>query len=292
MPLPKEIRFTVSFPVEDGFLGRECNAPECGRFFKVHKDHISSQMHCPYCGTSFPNDQLWTNDQLGYARGAVAHEVLPKIADEFRRMMRDAFKGPHWTFKSGGPTPRPPMPVPTTERAVDSELHCPDCAVRFQVDGIFGYCPGCRSENLRLYDANLEIIRREVARGATPERTLRHAYADLVSTFEIFCRKEAAATPIAPARFQNLAAARQAFLNGLGVDILAGLSATDNLALRRVFQKRHVWEHNDGVIDQRYVSEVPEDAALLGQKAPLSLDELELAAHAVRRVLEALVAVR
>lgn len=249
-------------------------------------------MHCPYCAASFSNDQLWTNDQLEYVRGVVAHKVLPDIVDEFRRMMRDTFKGPNWTFKSGGPTPRPPMPVPPTEKAVDSELRCPDCAVRFQVDGIFGYCPGCRSENLRLYDANLEIIRREVAGGAAPERTLRHAYADLVSTFEIFCRKEAATTSISPARFQNLGAARQAFLNGLGVDILAGLAATDNLALRRAFQKRHVWEHNDGVIDQRYVSEVPEDAALLGQKAPLSLDELELAAHAVRQVLETLISAR
>lgn len=99
-------------------------------------------------------------------------------------------------------------------------------------------------------------------------------------------------TPIPSARFQNLGAARQAFLNGLAVDILAGLSATDNLALRRAFQKRHVWEHNDGVVDSRYVSEVPEDAALLGEKAPLLLDELELAAHAMRQVLETLVAAR
>lgn len=292
MSLPKNLHFSVSFPVEGGFLGRECNAPACRRFFKVHKDCIASQMHCPYCGEVFPNDQLWTGDQLEYIRRTVAHEVLPDLADEVRQVIRRAFSGPGWTFKSGGPTPRPPAPQPPVERSVDSELRCPECGVRFQVDGIFGFCPGCRSENLRLYDANLDIIRREVTKSSNTDRALRHAYADLVSTFEIFCRKEASARSLPASRFQNIGAARQLFQRSIAADILSGLSATEELALRRVFQKRHVWEHNDGLVDQRYVDEVPEDAAFLGQKASLSLAELEHAAEGVRLVLEVLVKAR
>ena len=292
MSLPPKMEFTVAIPAEGGFLGRECNAPDCRRYFKVHQDSIKPTMNCPYCGQSFPNDQLWTQDQLEYIRATVDHEVTPTVADEIRKMFRRAFSGPGWTFTPGPPTKRPPAPAPPADRRVDSELRCPDCGVRFQVDGIFGYCPGCRSENLRLYDADLGIIRMEVNASPSPERALRHAYADLVSAFEIFCRKEAARRSVAATNFQNLAAARQAFLATLEVDIFTGISPHDEVALRRVFQKRHVWEHNEGRIDKRYLAEIPEDAHVLGQVASMSLEELECAGQAVLHALERLVQAR
>lgn len=292
MPLPDKLEFTLAIPTVEAFLGRECNAPTCRRFFKVHKDSLHPQMHCPYCGHVFPSDQLWTQDQIRYAGEAVAQEILPQLAQDFGDMLRRGFSGPGWTFKPGPPTPRPPVPVPPPDRGVDSELSCPRCATRFQVDGIFGFCPGCGLENLLLYDANLNIIRSEIATGQNAERALRHAYADLVSTFEIFCRKEAIRRSLPPAKFQNLVAARAAFRDGLHLDIFAHLTATQELCLRRVFNKRHVWEHNEGIVDQRYVDQVPEDAALLGLKAPLSVAELESAADALRLALEALVTSR
>jgi hypothetical protein len=61
------------------------------------------------------------------------------------------------------------------------------------------------------------------------------------------------------------------------------------LAVRRVFAKRHLYEHSGGTIDQKHVENVPEDAHLLGQKAELSLDEFRSAAQAIRRVLDAVV---
>jgi hypothetical protein len=65
------------------------------------------------------------------------------------------------------------------EREVDSELTCPECGVIFQVFGIFGFCPGCRSENQAIYAANLAIVRQEIASAPDGDRALRHAYSDL-----------------------------------------------------------------------------------------------------------------
>lgn len=289
MALPDNLFFTVEFPTREGFLSRQCNSDDCKRVFKVHKDDIRDDMHCPYCGMAFPNDQLWTGEQAAFARESALHQAQPILAAEIQKMLRQAFKGPSWTFTPGAPEPPSPTPQPPAELPTDSELKCPECAVRFQVEGIFGFCPGCRSENLRLYDANLAIIRREAAESEDPMRALRHAYADLVSTFEIFCRKEAAARGLGTGRFQNIPAARKFFTGALGVDIQAPLSPTEFLAVRRAFHKRHVFEHSDGVIDQRYVDEVPEDAALIGQRAPLAMDELSLAATGVRVMLNVLV---
>lgn len=82
MALPDKLHFRVGFPTDEGFFGRECNNPECCRYFKVHEDSIKPHMHCPYCGEEFPNDQLWTRDQLQYIERVVEHEVTPLSTSE------------------------------------------------------------------------------------------------------------------------------------------------------------------------------------------------------------------
>ncbi|MDA2934723.1 hypothetical protein MYX82_10330 [Acidobacteria bacterium AH-259-D05] len=69
------------------------------------------------------------------------------------------------------------------------------------------------------------------------------------------------------------------------MDIFEGLAEEDLLPLRRVFQKRHVHEHNQGIICNKYVREIPEDKHLLGRPAELSLEELNAAAQSLRVVL-------
>jgi uncharacterized Zn-finger protein len=292
MALPDSLSFSIDFPTREGFLSRQCAAAQCERVFKVHKDDIRQDMHCPYCGAVFPNDELWTDEQEKFIHDSALRHVKPLLEDEITKMFRRAFSGPGWTFTEGAPEPPSPAPTAPDELPTDSELKCPECGVRFQVEGIFGFCPACRSENLRLYDANLAIIRREIAASTNPTRALRHAYADLVSTFEIFCRKEAAARSLGTARFQNVPATRKFFLDSLGIDIWSPLRVDVGLAVRRGFQKRHVLEHNGGIIDQRYIAEIPEDASLIGQEVSLELSELELAADGLRRMLETIVSAR
>ena len=99
---------------------------------------------------------------------------------------------------------------------VDSALQCPECSLLLQVNGIFGFCPACKSENTLIYDANAEIILRELR---TSPRALRHAYSDLVSEFESFCSKRAPAS-IKQTNFQSLFDPRIAFQKASGINIL------------------------------------------------------------------------
>jgi len=91
------------------------------------------------------------------------------------------------------------------------------------------------------------------------------------------------------ARFQNIDHTRRLFKSKAGVDILANTTVEQIRLLKRVFEKRHVHEHNEGVISERYVQQIPEDAALLGQRAQLSIEELEAAASVLRDILGRLV---
>jgi len=288
------ISFEVSLPTDEGFVGRSCNDPDCRRYFKVNVDSLKDRMFCPYCGTQFSNDELWTTDQLEYlqkatlekAREAIFAEVDRMFGKLARRTSRNKYvKITHKPIHYRARTVLPGY----TEQQVDSELKCPECGFIFQVFGIFGYCPGCRSENLLIYDANLAIIRQEISTSSDPDRALRHAYSDIVSTFEFFCSTKAALITRETTRFQRLFDSRRFFKRVSGVDIFEELSDSDLLVLRRVFEKRHVYEHNRGIISERYARMIPEDSHLVGQEAELSLDELISAARLLRQVLDSLI---
>lgn len=288
----KTVRFTVSIPTENGYLGRECNNKECRKHFQVAQDTLAEKLYCPYCGEQFPITELHTPDQLDFAREQATEKLKGIVFGELNK----AFSGLGKRLRSGPVTfkHRPiryhakPVQQRSDEIPMDTRLSCTHCACRFQVVGIFGFCPGCRAENTRLYDADLDSIRRDVAQSGNPARALRHAYGDLVSEFQTFCSAKAQGLSLPKPSFQDLFDARRYFQNELDVDILAPLSQDRLLVLRRVFHKRHVCQHAKGIITEKYVQKVPEDRALLGRQAALSMEELDEAAKVLGEVLRTL----
>lgn len=137
--------------------------------------------------------------------------------------------------------------------------------------------------------ANWANIKRKLGTDPDKDRQLRHAYGDLVSTFEVFCDRKAKRVSQEKGNFQVLFDARKYFKDHAGIDMLANVAGADLLALRRVFQKRHVCIHAGGEITDRYVRMIPEDSHLLGTQVGLSIDELDTAATAIRIALGELV---
>lgn len=288
------IHFEVSVPTDEGFLGRECNNPGCRRYFRVDADHIQSRMYCPYCGANFSNDELHTQDQIKYLEGSAEEQALEYMHGEIDKMfskMSRQFRSNQFVSMDYKPTRYRAKRVSPDyrEHKVDSELRCPECSFLFQVFGLFGFCPGCGVENMLIYDANLTIIRREIQNSDQPTRALRHAYSDLVSTFQTFCAKKATGEDEDKPSFQELFPTRKFFKRTKGIDILEGLTDDELLTLRRVFQKRHACQHCEGKVTDQYVKKVPEDAKLIGTEVALSLDEFEKGARTLRHIVDRLV---
>ena len=283
--------FLVSVPSDGrGFIGRACDATECRQYFKIRIPDHKDLLFCPYCGSRFSKSFLLTPEQIDHVRRVAAEEARVYVHSEFQKMLKSVFSGSQIITYTPGPHPVKRAVTPAyMEREVDTELVCSECATQFQVYGIFGYCPGCGYENLRIYDANWDVIKRSLGEAANKKRPLRHAYGDLVSAFEAFCSRKARLITNADGNFQDLFDARKFFGKHANVDILASVSPRSLLALRRVFQKRHVCTHAAGIINERYIRMIPEDLQLLGTEAVLSVSELEIAATAVRTALADLV---
>ena len=279
--------FKISIPIDaDGFVGRACDAPGCKQYFKIYVPDHGDYLHCPYCGVRFPRNSLFTSPQLEYAKKAALEEARVYAIDEIQKMFKNAFRGSKNITYKPGPPPRKRIVRPDyVEREVDTEFECAECSIRFQVYGIFGYCPGCNCENLQIYDANWANIKRKLETVPDKDRQLRYAYGDLVSTFEVFCSRKAKRISQEQGNFQVLFDARKYFKTHAGIDILANIAGDQLLALRRVFQKRHVYIHAGGEITERYVKMIPEDSKILGTKAVLTVKELDTAATAMRITL-------
>ena len=288
------LHFTVSLPTDEGYIGRECKNAECGRYFRLHSDDLQDHMCCPYCGEEGGKRDFLTADQLQHAKNVAKEKATKYAHDELNRMLQRTFGGSRgnslvkFTVRTPSYHERTIRPR-YRERKVDSALTCHQCSTRFQVDGIFGFCPHCKVEHIRIYDANLAIIKKEVERASDAQRALRHAYGDLVSTFELICKRRALRLTSESGRFQNLAATRRFFAEHCGMDVMADLDESEWLDVRRIFQKRHLCTHGTEFIDERYIAVVPEDKNLLGQPPALSMHELEGAAHGVRKILNLIV---
>lgn len=289
----KTFQIQVSVPTDGGYLGHACNATDCGQYFKIHQDDRIDLMKCPYCGTEFPQSELHTKEQLRHLQKAAEAEALYLAEQELQKMLKETFgsasaRRSGFSYKPSRITKKS-VRATHTERKVDTELECSDCSYQFQVYGLFGFCPACGASNLQVYDTNWASIEREVASAENPERALRHAYGDLVSAFEIFCRGKAKSLSGNPPSFQILFDARRYFKDALGIDFLDGMNPPELLALRRLFQKRHVNIHAGGEVTERYVKMIPEDTHLLGKKVEMSMEELEAAAEGMRKALLRLV---
>lgn len=291
--MSKILTFKITVPTQNGFYGRECNNPDCKRYFKIHQNSLKDEMYCPYCGLLFNKNELLTQDQLKYAQENAKEEAMAHVSNELSSMIektfwkksgssKKSFLNISVSYKQGSPY-RKKYISPPTEKEVDSEIECSECKARFQVYGIFGYCPLCKCDNIMIYDTNIFIILMEIENASDKNRALRHAYNDLVATFENFCKKKNMTEK--KYNFQNLDVAEKFFKNAYRINLFDGFKKGEVLIIKRLFQKRHVYQHNKGVIDQKYVDAIPEDASLLGQVALLDVEEFRDAATVMRKIL-------
>ncbi len=279
----KNLTYKISIPKDNGFWGRECR--KCEKYFKVDADQIKDEMYCPYCGEKQENNEMWTKSQKNQV-DKIAYQVGKRfIEDELDNMFKNLSRGSKNISYKPGKRTRVSMPISHLEKEVDSEIICPSCKTKFQVYGIFGFCPGCNEDTILIYEANLEIILSEINNASNSKRALRHAYKDLVTTFELYCKRIARIHHLGTANFQNLSNVKR-FFKKQDVDVYDGVDYHEKLTLKRIFEKRHAYEHGMGKITESYIKNIPEDYKLNGQVAELNEDEFMLGVTIIKKVIK------
>jgi hypothetical protein len=269
---------------EDGYFGRECPIEECLGYFKVTPGtglQGPAPCHCPYCGHSGDNNTFWTQEQLEYAKSLALREVTDTLRSdlksmEFEHRPRGALGiGSSMKFKPGAPVPIRHY----KEKALETEVVCDRCTLRYAIYGVFGCCPDCGVHNSQqILGKNLELARKQLVLAETVEQELAShlvgdALENVVSAFDGFGRDACAAKGI-DIQFQNLSGARRRVQNSFQIDFADVVTPDEWSGVCRVFQKRHLLAHKMGVVDEDYLKKANDPGAIIGRKVSVTPQEV------------------
>ena len=254
-----------------GCWGHQC--PRCHGYFRNQHHAAIYPLTCPYCGLRTAAFQFLTPAQRNF---------LIHLADTLECAIEEPMEN-------------------GTEREVEIDMSvivdqsadeakpsfyyasetqqtrytCDHCGEFNDIRGLYGYCAACGwRNNVQMLSTRLTETRDDLNNGhLRPEAAVGQA----VSLFDAACRDFATQLvkriPMKPARKEELT--RFVFhdidsdtYNRLKVNFdinpLKGIQDRDVRFIKMMLERRHVYEHNAGVIDARYVERSGDQDAVLG----------------------------
>lgn len=246
-----------------GKFGHHC--PQCDGYWRSGP----FPKMCPYCANNEPSYQFLSKAQLSYVRhycntlscaldtgeNADVKINMDDVADAVGKEEKPAFY--------------------VSEESQQCKFTCKACGEYNDIIGRFGYCSLCGTRNdVADFENNVEqTIRAKLNSGNAPEDCVR----DAVSAFDAFMAQIAKElvklVPMTNNRknrltgqpFHNLDEIRDTFNNWFDIDIFAGISQAERQSTGRLFQRRHIYEHNAGVVDQNYIDKSGDTTVRLNQ---------------------------
>ncbi len=292
----------MSIPVtiqsdEKGYFDRECPNEDCLYTFKIlmkdWKEKVSDEeVHCPMCGHVDTSDKWWTQDQLEEIKKIAEKWALNYIQGEldksFKKLAQSTRHNKYIriTYKPGRRVSFINNPIGQSEEW-ETEICCEKCGTHYSVIGSAYFCPCCGYNSaVDSFNNSLESIRKML--DSLPEMKamlinkydmdsaetmcrslLESSIGDMVSAFQKFasCKYEELSGKHSRVNdFQIIDKGSQLFEEETGNGYSKWLSSTELSFLKQMFQKRHLLEHNNGLVDQKYLDKSLDSSYSLGQR--------------------------
>ena len=254
------------FPVFLGSDSRQCwghQCPRCSGYFRNGQHPAIYPLTFPYCGLRTAAFHFLTPAQLVYVRhyievlmNALDEEVPPGNEREFVIDMDEI-------ADRGVDQPKPEFYY--TSQTQQTRYKCDHCGEFNDIRGRFGYCASCGwRNNAQSVKASFAALREKLNSGQDgPIETVKSA----VSEFDACCRdiagQLAKRVPMKPGRkaelqrllFHDLESATVSSMKSMfDIDLLRGVGA-DAAFVKMMMHRRHVYTHDAGVADEKYVRE-------------------------------------
>ena len=268
---------------------------------------------CPYCGHAGTSGDFLSDDQRERAISAAKAAAIGKL----HQMLQDAMPK---TSYSGGLVSitmelkpgTPPSLYSYVEQEVRRTVGCEKCGRSSAVYGAATFCPYCgprqiaprvldeiaaQRRTLSLFDHLPEGVREEARAAGVINAAASDTLKNVVTLFEQFCRetfealtegKSGVLRSQRPNVFQSLDDAERLFTSNTTLQLGSVVAPKVRERLRVVFAKRHVLTHRGGIVDQKFLDQVPDATVKVGQRlivsridADQALDDLESFVKAV-----------
>ena len=215
---------------------------------------------CPYCAATGQVSKFLSEAQRQYIRHycEVLSEALESKDDGDFVIDMDKVAD-----AAGKEYEKPSFYV--SEESQQRKFTCGACGEFNDILGRFGYCSVCGTRNdLAEFEGQiLPSIRVRINTGTAPEDCVRDAVASFDSFMAQFAKQLAARVPLTERRknrllkqrFHNLEEIQATFKDWFDIDVCAGMKDDEYRFVKLMFHRRHVYEHNAGEVDQRYLDD-------------------------------------
>lgn len=242
-----------------GRFGHEC--PECNKHFRSDGIPASFQLTCPYCGVRAESYHFLTPPQKIYISHYIEslhtaiYEAKPRSTSEIVIDMNAI-------ADSITDDPRPDFYYTST--AQQTEFNCSVCNSYNDIRGRYGYCASCGWRNTAAFQKiALERIRGQLVNGdLSPSDAVKQSVSEFDSAARDYVDQLISLVPMKESRknqlerllFHNLDKFDDLLKSCFDINLLKGM-ASDRNFVKKMFFRRHVYEHDGGVATQRYVEE-------------------------------------
>ncbi len=225
---------------------------------------------CPYCYVRADGYQFLSEAQLKYvwhycdvlcrAIGSAEYGTVEIDMDEVAEAVGKEHDKPAFYI---------------AEESQQRKYNCPECDEFNDILGRYAYCSLCGTRNdfndFR-YDT-LTSIRDRINSGSAPEDCVRDSVSAFDSLTAQIGKQFAALVPLSKRRahrltkkrYHNLNEVRSVFREWFDIDIGTGISDSDWEFCILMFHRRHVYEHNGGEVDQKYLDDSGDSTVRLKQ---------------------------
>lgn len=270
IPYPQPSLLAWVLSDRHGMFGRRC--PTCQSYFRT--DACPGDRFCPYCGSSGKSIHFLTDNQLKYIAAFCSSFLDAHDGDKDVILDLDKLAGelpqnkPQWLY---------------TEEQQQNSYACASCKARYDILGEYGLCPHCESPNAAgVFKAKLDAMEKQL-HDADEKHSDRHdreveweKLTRCVSEFDSMAnqvRSYMLRLPASPQRksalraltFQNILKVNDWIRDWYAFEILDGVSDVDRRFLNIMFNRRHVFVHKAGRVDQEYLDNTGDTTVRLNQ---------------------------
>ncbi len=312
----------VNIPIElisdtKGYFDRQCPNIECEYIFKINmedwKEKVSDEeVHCPLCGHIDSSDKWFTENQLEeiekIALSWATNFIQKELDSTFKKLERSTRNNKFLKIEY-----KPSRKLSFINNPIgqllewESDITCNECGTRYSVIGAAYFCPCCGyyaiedifNETLdsitKMLDS-IEEIRKlfEQQFGTDKAETMSRSLiegslGDVVSAFQKFAEANYttySSIKVRPNDFQIVQKGSNLYREQFGNGYEEWLNRNEIELMELMFQRRHIIEHNSGLIDERYLEKTKDSSYEIGQRLIVKKSDIKKLIEVIRKLGE------
>lgn len=291
----------VTFLSDDkGYFDRECPNQNCLYVFKINmqdwKEKISDDcVYCPRCGHTAKSTEWWTEQQLegmqNLAKNWAITYLQQSLDKSFGKLANSTKNNKFFriTYKPSKKITFINNPIGQSKEW-EQDIQCPYCSTRYSVIGTAYFCPCCGKNIIdKTFDNSIDNVEKMINSLNEMEALYTKSYGkdkaknmcsemlegtleDIVSAFQIFAATiygKISSKNVRTNDFQIIEKGSNLFYKISTKKYEDFISKEEIKKLVKMFQQRHVFEHNGGVVDEDYLKKSGDTTYKLGQRLVL-----------------------